>query len=347
MKNIFFFPILIFCSIHLKLDAQNLRFSQFQNVPLELNPALTGSEDGGRLIANYHYQHGRILRGGGYQSIFFSYDDTKVLKNGDKVGFGGMTSFEFGEENLTDYFLETIEVAALGAYHKRIASKKEVIHFLSVGFESSLGKKNGTIIIPNPNALFPANIVTKGSFLFPDFSIGLKWYSEFKSGSSIELGASLSHLNQPRANIWNPNSSLGMRTNYFALIDLKLTPKISIIPRVFLFDAHSLKEIVTGSSLKFLLNEEKTSEVEIGVNVRFINDFFFIEHPTGIVELIAKINEPVIFESTIFNLNYHHSNFSLGISYDFTDSRIGNGSQDSFETSIIYRFKKNKQKVFK
>ena len=99
IKNLLLFPILLICSIILKVDAQNLRFSQFQNVPLELNPALTGSKDKGRIIANYHHQQGRILRGGGYQSVFFSYDDTKALKNGDKIGYGGMTSFEFDEEN--------------------------------------------------------------------------------------------------------------------------------------------------------------------------------------------------------------------------------------------------------
>jgi len=341
MKNLLLFSILLVCSIILKVDAQNLRFSQFQNVPLELNPALTGSKDKGRIIANYHHQQGRILRGGGYQSVFFSYDDTKALKNGDKIGYGGMTSFEFDEENGDEYFLKTVELGALAAYHKRIGSQKEVIHYLSVGVEGSLGRKSGDIIIANIDTIFPNNIgqlVRKEQFFFPDFSIGLKWNSEFKGGSSFELGTSLAHINKPRAFLYDSESSLTMRTNYYALIDLKLSPKISILPKVFIFDAHSLGEIVIGSSLKHQLNKEKVSELEVGINVRFISDFSELFQPNGTIELIVNTDEPKVFESTIFSLTYHQSNFSVGFSYDFTGSKLGYRNQDSFETSIIYRF---------
>ncbi|MBP9136005.1 MAG: type IX secretion system membrane protein PorP/SprF, partial [Chitinophagales bacterium] len=73
MKNIFLVSFLSCFSLFLK--AQDLKFSQFYNSPLNLNPALTGKIPGiARVVVNYRNQDNPVVAASAYSTISASAD---------------------------------------------------------------------------------------------------------------------------------------------------------------------------------------------------------------------------------------------------------------------------------
>ena len=102
-KRIFnLFPVLAivitFSPICYKANAQDPQFSQFYAAPLDLNPALTGINQRGRIGINYRNQWPSIETGFETAAIYADYNieeynsSVGILFNNDQEGLAGLNS---------------------------------------------------------------------------------------------------------------------------------------------------------------------------------------------------------------------------------------------------------------
>ena len=170
----------------LSLFAQDAVFNQFQNAPLQNNPALAGAEANGRLIVNYQFGTSTVLKSFNYNFISTSYDRAFNLKNGDQLGLGIRTQGWFGfQEDKTLFGGFSI------AYRKFFDEGK---HILAAGMEGGPGQRTFSLAWPS-NPPFRS---TEAINLF-DFNAGLSYMGHFNKIKELQVGIAYHHLN--RANV--------------------------------------------------------------------------------------------------------------------------------------------------
>lgn len=169
----------------LSLFAQDAVFNQFQNAPLQNNPALAGAEANGRLIVNYQLGTSSVLKSLNYNFISTSYDRAFNLKNGDQLGLGIRTQGLFWPEED-----RTLFGGLLIAYHKFFNEGK---HILTAGLEG--GPRHHFFQLnawpPSPS-LEPFTI----NDTYFDLNAGLNYIGHFEKIKELQIGFAYHHLNR-------------------------------------------------------------------------------------------------------------------------------------------------------
>ena len=127
-----------FLLIGIAIQAQDFVFSQFQMSPLNLNPALTGTNCGDQLILNYRSQWQNILDSAGFKTLSLSYDRPIRMKNGDIIGVGA----KFTNDVAGSFDFTKRQASLLFSYQKRIHENGNSEHFLIGGFEGGLAEQS-------------------------------------------------------------------------------------------------------------------------------------------------------------------------------------------------------------
>ena len=115
--------------------AQDYKFNQFYNSPLNLNPAMTGKLKGlYRLTANYRVQSSPVSTPAPYSTLSASADFGLLQSKlgGDILGLGIIAS----ADNQAGGALKTNDIMASVAYHKSFGYDND--HYLSAGFQAGI-----------------------------------------------------------------------------------------------------------------------------------------------------------------------------------------------------------------
>ena len=337
---------LLLCSFTLfinTINGQDFHLSQLQLAPLALNPALTGAACGPRITTAYRNQWASILKANAFQTAALAYDHPIFLKNGDKIGIGISTYFD--QAGQLDF--RTLSGELMGAYHKKIGSNPSQTHFLSGGLSFGLNERS----IDFTNAQWASQHDGEGSFdpslpagesfdrdnfLFVDLKLGIHWQSTFSNGNTFQTGFSMAHFNRPNQS-FDPSTDLPLYVNYkfYGQAVLNISKKIALTPKLFISEQGLSFGGIGGTGLQFLLKEHTQNTIEIGSAVRIVNRAApFINGQTTIG------NTFLWADALIFNLNYTHQKFIIGLSYDYNISdleRASNGN-GAYEAVLIYRF---------
>jgi len=224
--------IISFLLVGISTQAQDFVFSQFQLSPLNLNPALTGTNSNDQLIVNYRDQWRNFLGSAAFKTLSVSYDKPLRLKNGDVIGVGAkFINDEGGSSNLTNR-----GGALLTSYQKRIMKSSGAEQFLIAGIEG--GYFNQSV---------DAFGTTLNSDYF-DFGLGLAYRIKFNEQRSFKLGASLAHIFSQNP---EPNRRFILHTSY----NLKVTDKLIVTPRIAYVTQSGSEILVASVGAKFLIKD--------------------------------------------------------------------------------------------
>ena len=171
--------------------------------PLNLNPALTGVMNcNTRMVVNYRNQWATSLKGNAYNTYSGSYDQKVPVGRSDYFGIGGVLYSDVAGETR----FGTTQGKLSLSYSKKMAGYRKKAHYLVIGADGGFAQRR----IDQSATKFPdqhdgdggydptigGEILNQSSFLYPDVSAGLLWFSVFDQYNNFYAGLVMSHLNQ-------------------------------------------------------------------------------------------------------------------------------------------------------
>ena len=312
-------------------NAQDHHFSQYNSSPLSLNPALTGSINGqDRIITNYRNQWPQLLQYDSYQTFALSYDRRENFKSGDCLGIG--VSY-YGDVAGSARF-GTIQLALSFSYAKTISKSSSSKHSLIGGLHfGAAQRKVNPINLRLPSQSEPygsIGVVTQTDFLFSDFNGGILWVSSFGERKSFHSGIAVSHINRPNVSFQvNSIQRMSMKTSIHVGAELPLSSRLSILPSILLLKQGVHAQLNAGTILSVSNSSSFISNIQGGIYYRAGKDLTGSLHSDAIISLVS----------------IQLKGIQLGLSYDFSISKLKVNSLGAFEVSIGYIINKINQEV--
>ena len=341
-RGLFIYAVLAACLLTPYSHAQDVHFSQFNETPQLVNPALTASIHDMRFAMNYRSQWSSVTvpyrTFGASAEMKLHLFGWKKVKNRsgffqrstqntgaglycyrDVAGDGGMGVIKAGLSLSTTIPLNaknTLAAGLSGAYGQYS------IQFDQLKWGSQY---NGTSHDPN----LPANEDFSGSsFGHFDVSGGLHWQfgkGEMYMRSNDEIKANLGvagfHINKPRYSFLNDGGERLNRKYVISggmLIGIKGT-SLDIAPS-FLFSSQGpMRELMAGSLFKYNLRENSRYTGFISASAFSIGAFYR--------------NRDALIVTTL----YEFGKYAIGISYDINTSKLYNASSHRGGMEITLR----------
>jgi type IX secretion system PorP/SprF family membrane protein len=321
MKKIITVLFAIGCSY--LCSGQDIHFSQFNNAPLSLNPALTGAFNGKhRIAANYKSQWYNIEKT--YLTYGLSYE-IGILRNNAKSGFLGIGVQFYNDvagANKMGLMQENLSIA----YHLPLNNR----NLLSAGIQSGFSQRRintesmqwASQYDPSFSngynaAMTPGEPAAFGNKNYGEVSAGLLWtYTKQNSAASandakkVQLGIALYHINRPKQTYFDINDKkmfMKMAIHASSYIGFWNT-SIALVPSAVWYKQGPSNEILAGTLVRFGLNgtsnigTKKETALSVGAYYR--------------------VNDAVIAAA-----QFEWRNFLLGVSYDVNVSGLSSASK--------------------
>src|ERR1035437_295330 len=228
-----------FLLMSIAATAQDFNFSQYQQTPLNINPALISTDDQVKIIANYHNNKlWESLNMQNYQlSVLYPLNITKnerlpqgigltlIHDNTGKQGLlnctGGSLALSQGVQISKSSFLSAGFLASYYLYNNAnpgdYTTGSQWVQ--GSGFNSSLGINE------------QINFETEKIF---SISTGINWHIKDGSISKGDFGVAMYHLNKPQYSFLNDNNKLDSKYILHGTYRLFRYKEVSIYPRMLL-----------------------------------------------------------------------------------------------------------------
>ncbi len=267
------------------IRAQDIHFSQFYNIPLVVNPAMTGAFNGDQRVAINYKDQWKLKdsftnsTNASYKTFAFSFDMGFLKKKWDKGHLGaGLLVYKDIAGNTK---LATTQIALSVASFVNLGENNKI----SAGLQGGLQQKSMTVAgqswdsqydpsKPNGwNEGASANENTSGysNVNFGDFTGGLQWtYStsdatlSSNDRKSVNAGVAFYHINKPSQQFYDPqNTSVTeldklhsrIAAHAGAFIGIK-NFHLGLIPSVLYLKQGSAQEINFGTMIRYTIKEE-------------------------------------------------------------------------------------------
>ena len=309
-------------ALPLSMAAQDIHFTQFQYVPLSVNPAQTGLFAGTFRISGLYrsqwYGGGTGNVKNGYQTPVLHIDlPIKGFRKQDWIGVGvNLHQDKTGVAALTNSL-----AGFNGAYHMGL--DKKAMNVLSFGVQYGLISRRVDAeklrfqdgILSNGTSIDVRNIDTKGKS-YSDFSVGANFRATLdpKTQNMLNIGISVEHLTGPKYNLVTTTiSKLPRRFNLYGVVDLQLAKQITLQPALILRTAGGQTETMAQAMVGFKLDPKKNTIVKGGLGYR-------------------------LGDAAQALLGVELGDLRVGASYDLTTSALRSNSsiRDGFEIAIGY-----------
>ena len=311
---------------------QDIHFSQFNNSPLNLNPAQTGFFRGShRFVLNHRNQWASVTTP---YSTFSGSLDMQLLKrkfkqdiigigivfNNDKAGDADMgttagslsLSYTKGLNRRNSHFI-SIGLQAGGAQHK--------IDFTKLYFDNQYDGDQFDPTIENGENF------SRNNYSYIDVSAGIHWFLQMEDQLIFNAGFSAFHLNQPKLSYFdNEDVYLNTRFVVYTNASIGLSKNSDMIPSLLIMKQGVYNQIIVGSDFKFTLNNSPYfySTISVGGYIRNKDAF------------IAKVG-----------LDQRRWNFGLSYDFNFSDLHPASRYLGGYEISITYIINQVRQKKVK
>ncbi len=324
MLNINKILIIVHCIILVfSSNAQDIHFTQFDNSPLNLNPAYTGMFQGSHRISLINRDQWRAVTKP-FTTLAASYDTR--LKSNDylKEIFGaGLVLYR---DKAGDSEYGTTQANLSLSYIKAIDKQSQ--HFLSFGLQCGLAQRtidynklhfdnqyNGYMY--DPTISVDETFKTE-NFLYPDFNAGIGWNYYIKNNSILQSGIALFHINRPEQSLLkNNNIKLNQKIAFNINVLTPITAKVFISPSVLYLNQHPGEELNFGTMIYIVKDNNPYSRSSFNIGI------FTRES-----------------DAAIFTAGIDYKTLSLNFSYDvnYSDLHKASDARGAFEVSLIYRF---------
>jgi type IX secretion system PorP/SprF family membrane protein len=324
MKKLLFIATVF---LALTMKAQDIHFSQFHLMPMQLNPAMTGFFDGeARVGAIYRNQWSSIQSPYGktkFETIG-AYVDGSFLKGKLKNDYLG-AGLSFFHDRAGDMGLSTNDISLNLAYSKGFGLR--VKHSIAIGLQAEVILKN----IQNGGAKFSDGIqenLGRTNFAV-DGTVGVRYHVEFRRRLNMYIGFAYAHVARSTETFLNVKTEkLYAKYIVNAGAQIDVNDKINLVPTfMFLMQGPSLQANV-GINAQFIFGDSYTSRnyFSVGVSSRFAN-------PTP--------------DAVIPNVRIDYKNITLGVAYDVNVSSLtrATSSFGAIEVGLMYVYKKKERKM--
>jgi len=334
MKSLRLLSAMVCLALALPAFAQDIHFSQFYLSPVNLNPALTGVMNCNiRIAANYRNQLSSILRSDSYNTYSVSYDQKIPVGRYDYFGFGAV----FWGDQAGSANFSTLTGKAAFSYSKRIAGNRSSSHYLVAGVEAGVAQRSLDFLnlrwglqhdgqggfdptLPSGEGQVPWN----DNVLFADLGAGLLWFSVWDNGANFYAGAAFHHLNRANQALEEGAEDLVFtRFTGHAGGEVPLSDRIGLAPGIITMFQGPSFQVNGGTSLKFMLGNQRTEVFHIGLWGR----------------LARQQESGLLADAVIISSRFDYRSFTIGFSYDINTSKLAQASnaQGAFEFALMYQ----------
>lgn len=250
--------------------AQDLHFSQFQNSPLNHNPALTGIFSGDqRFAASYRRQWFSVPVE--YMTFSGSYD-RKFLRDGAKNFFSGGLLFDYDKAGTAD--MSTAYLGVNGSYTMGLTDA-----ILLTGGATIGGGQRGSNVEGlrwgsqwdgdrvDPTLPSGEEDLDETHFMF-DIGAGLNLRLQKSARTRLDIGAGGFHLNR-RNDSYYPDGTgkVPIRLALQSYGSLEVLPQLDLQANVLAQFSGPYQEIVLGGMLNIHISTKKAREIQFGVGL--------------------------------------------------------------------------------
>lgn len=299
------------------LFAQDIHFSQFQQTPLIVNPALTGAFSGDqRAILNYKSQWTSF--GAPYKTFAFSFDSGLLKKKWKKSYLGaGLSAYN---DQAGDTKLGTMQVIAGLSAILTLNNNQNISAGISAGYVQRSMKGDSfewgnqfAKGVYDPGQSSGEAATAFAPFGYADVSGGLNWNygkdaADIASNDELKISAGLAafHLNRPDQKFLTLKQEklhIKLIGHVGAYIGIENT-NISLLPSLIYFRQGSAQEINAGMMIRYTITEES----------RFTG---FIKECAVSIGGHYRLGDAVIPQIMV-----EYANYAIGISYDVNVSAL-------------------------
>ncbi|WP_336517028.1 PorP/SprF family type IX secretion system membrane protein [Pollutibacter soli] len=320
MKRILIGVFMICCGAH--AIAQDINFSQFYELPLLRNPALSGFYRGDiRVTSGFRRQWGSVTVP--FQTMALGVETKFNVsdRSGDYVSIGLQTTNDIAGDSR----LGKTQVMPAVTYHKTLNGEDS---YLSLGFIGGLVQQrfdpsrlsfddqfvNGSYSATNPTS----QTFNNTNLSYFDMSVGAAYSTSFGYESKMYIGAAYFHFNKPKVAFSREHD---ISLNPKIVFNVGVNTPVSEIDQLFFYgDFFYQGGSYQGQGGALLshsfVEEEEDYKLAMGVGL-------FYRWNDALVPLVK----------------FDYYNLSLGVSYDVNVSKLKTASQmkGGFELTLSYR----------
>lgn len=310
-------------------QAQDIHFSQFDETPLQLNPANAGVHHDVRIITNYKNQWKAV--GSPYKTFALSGDVKLLKKKNHQMGIGiDLFSDKAGDADMASNQGNLSLSAIININKKSLISAGVMAGFTQRSMDgANLTWGNQYNGMAYDASLPTGETNTPGSFTFADFGAGIQFsygtdemYISANNAKKVNIGVSVFHPHQPSFSFYgNSSEKLHMKTVIHGDAALGISnTNLVLKPSYIVFIQGATKEITPGMTFQYILQEgskytgnKKPAAVSIGGYYR-------------------------LQDAAIALVKFEYANYSIGFSYDINLSKLKTvtSARGGFEISLRF-----------
>lgn len=315
--------------INVSAKAQDIHFSQFDETPVQLNPANCGVHHEIQVIANYKNQWQSVASP--FKTFAMSLDTRLLKRKKNHIGIGfDYFNDKAGDANVTSNQFNISLAGIIPVSRKSLISGGLVGGFATHTINTAgLTWGNQYDGMAYQSGITSGEPVTAASFNYFDLGAGINYsygtdemYISANNARKVNIGVSVFHINQPGYSfyadasqhlytkfVFNGNAALGVKNTNLVLK-----------PSYIVFVQGSNKEITPGMMFQYILQEsskytgnKKPAAFSIGGYYR-VGDAFIA---------VAK---------------FEYANYEIGFSYDVNLSQLRtiSSTRGGFEISLRF-----------
>lgn len=335
--------IVVIVSYTVLLQAQDFHFSQFNENPSLVNPALTGSQHSMRASLVYKNQWKTVTTP--YKTYGFSFETKFKPNNWESVDprtsmtfkrsyskmAGGISVYS---DNAGDANMKTFQtngtLAMLFPLSKHSA--------LSLGLQGSMTQRkigNSNLVYPNQynGTNYDPNMTSgEGKYsqtlIYPEFAAGFAWmYGHTEKSMTANnqvktaIGFSTYHINRPQQNFAHNAVKQYRKYVFHGVVTIGIPNTLTAIEPSWLVQVQGPnKEIILGTKIKYFLGDESKytgihKRNSVGLGVYYRN-----------------------YDALVFSVSYDGPMYSIGINYDSNISSLAVASHSVGGIEINLKF---------
>ncbi|MFN5181674.1 MAG: PorP/SprF family type IX secretion system membrane protein [Bacteroidota bacterium] len=326
-----YFSVLFLFLFIIKVNAQDIHFSQLPFAPLALNPALAGANYSNQ--ANLVYRNQWKSADAQFTTIYAGYDQRFSEKSEKGFMVGGINFFS---DKAGDSRFTSNNVGLSFGYHVKLDQKQllglcvqpsfgqRTLDFNSLRWGMQYDGNGFNSALPTGEPLSSYNQNT-----FFDINAGLVYtykssehYMTANDHFHANIGYSINHINRPKFSFYDLNTErLYVKHVFFANMQKGLNnSKLSISPGVYLMLQGSHKEILFGTYFRYSLNDKSVyTGIKKGSAIA-LGGFY-------------RLGDAMVFKAMV-----DYSQLSFGFSYDLNLSSLTLATQGRGGIELVIRF---------
>lgn len=333
MKRLFTFSLILICFLQFG-SSQDIHFTQYNNAPLNLNPALAGVIRGGdfRFVANFRSQWFTVTKPYSTFATSFDIKAAQGLNKYDTFALG----YNFYADKAGDSEFSTYHITFPIAYHKSLNS--DGTHFLALGIQPGFVTRsinyanltfdsqfNGETLNADLDSQEDFSNLATDKFTFFDISAGMLWYYRPIDKFNFYVGYSYSHFNSPNQSFFiDVEEPLFTKHIFHGGAEYRIGFQHFILPDILVMVQGPNRELSVGGwyRYKFERLEDNENSVYLGIAYR---------HKDAIM-LLTRVD---------------YERIRFGFSYDLNISKLKPGSNGSGGPELSIAFVGSMDRLYK